>query len=64
MTVTTPSHQPPQPGENIPVPQPSAPQAEAGSRKTFFRAAAGGFIGRVLGDIATDVRKAMWQDWF
>ncbi|MFE3256582.1 hypothetical protein ACFXPS_27940 [Nocardia sp. NPDC059091] len=66
MTVTTPSDQQPHPCGNVPVPQSSADHAKEGSRRTFFTAAAGAFVGRFLADAASAARRVMWpklEDW-
>lgn len=66
MTVTTPSEQPHHPRENVPDPQPRTDPSTEGSRRTFFTAAAGAFIGRFFAEAATDARRAMWprlEDW-
>ncbi|MFE3989962.1 hypothetical protein ACFXPR_36270 [Nocardia tengchongensis] len=67
MTVTTPSDQPHHPRENVPVPQPPADAATGGSRRTFFTAACGAFLGRFFADVASNACKAMLpklEDWF
>ncbi|MGW0006081.1 hypothetical protein ACWDT6_19855 [Nocardia grenadensis] len=65
MTVIRPSDRPAQPGDDNSEPRASN-GAEKESRKMFFSAAIGTFVGRVAGDGATDARREwlpkIW-DW-
>lgn len=63
MTITSPNEQA-RPDADTP-PQ-SAATPPKGSRRMFFSATIGAFVGRTLADIATDIRKDLWaklQDW-